>query len=75
MLVNYYYSNRVIDNGGYDESDDLLVMCRGCASKHNEQVQLAQRGDEDSECEFCKATNNPQHSAELDRLFAQMRQA
>lgn len=74
MLVNYYYSVRVLVDGGYEDvgEDGLLHLCHGCAKKHADQVQWASRGDDQSECEFCRATNDPAHSAELDQIFAQV---
>ena len=74
MLVNFYYSIRVLESIGYKEDDDsLLTLCRACADKHAGDVKWAQRGNDDSECEFCDATNNPARTAELDRIFAQVR--
>lgn len=71
MKVNYYYSVRVLENGGYDENDDLLHLCRACAQQYAADVQWASRGDDESECEFCGATNNPERTAHLDALFAE----
>ena len=77
MNVNYYYSVRVMEEeGGYEEGEEegLLSLCRPCAHKHADAVQWASRGDEQSECEFCPATNDPEHSAYLDKLFFEVKQ-
>lgn len=73
LLVNYYYSVRVLSNGGYEDvgEDGLLILCRLCAKKHSNAVQWASRGDDQSECEFCRSSNDPQHSAQLNILFQQ----
>lgn len=73
MLVDYYYSVRVLADGGYEDvgEDGLLSLCGGCAKQYAESVQWASRGDDESECEFCGASNDPVRSAELDKLFAQ----
>ena len=68
MLVNYYYSLNAPDA----TDSDLLHLCRTCAAKHAAQVQWASRGDDQSECEFCDATNDPAHSAELDAEYARV---
>jgi hypothetical protein len=65
MKVNYYYSTAVEQT-----EDDLLHLCRECAAKHADRVQWASRGDEESECEFCDATNDPERTAHLNALFA-----
>lgn len=72
MLVDYYYSTRVLANGGYEDvgEDGLLTLCGACAKKHAADVQWASRGDVESECEFCNASNDPARSAELNRIFA-----
>lgn len=74
MLVNFYYSVRVLANGGYEDvgEDGLLSLCRDCAKQHAADVQWASRGDDQTECEFCPTTNDPAHSAELDKLFAEI---
>lgn len=76
MIVNYYYSVRVLNTeGGYTDDDELLTLCRSCAKEHAADVQWAGRGDAQSECEFCRASNDPAYSAHLDQLFAQVRHA
>lgn len=74
MNVNFYYSVRVLENGGYEDvgEDGLLSLCGKCAKQHAAGVQRASRGDEQSECEFCGASNDPAYSAQLDQLFAQV---
>lgn len=74
LLVNFYYSVRVLENGGYEDvgEDGLLALCRACAKQHATDVQWASRGDEQSECELCRASNDPAHSAELDAIYAQV---
>lgn len=73
MRVNYYYSVRVLADGGYEDvgEDGLLSLCRHCAQVHAADVQWASRGDDQSECEFCHATNDPAHTAHLNALFAE----
>lgn len=73
MIVNYYYSVRVQETIGYEEGDDdsLLQLCRSCAAKHAADVQFASRGDEENECEFCGAANDPHRKVELDVLYLQ----
>ena len=75
-LVNYYYSVRVLADGGYEDvgEDGLLSLCRLCAKKHSGAVQWASRGDDQGECEFCSSSNDPAHSAQVDALFAQFTQ-
>jgi hypothetical protein len=76
MKVNYYYSINILETIGYEDDDDsMLSLCSACAHQHADQVQWASRGDAQSECEFCRASNDPAHSAELDALFAQVRNA
>lgn len=71
MLVNFYYSVRVLADGDYTGDDELLQLCRPCARKHAADVQWASRGDEESECEFCGAANDLERKAHLDAIFAQ----
>ena len=72
MKVNYYYSVRVLADGGYEDvgEDGLLILCRDCANTYRADVQWASRGDDQSECEFCRASNDPVNSAALDTIFA-----
>jgi hypothetical protein len=74
MQVNFYYSVRVMADGGYEDvgEDGLLTLCGGCARKHSADVQWASRGDDQSECEFCRTSNDPAYSAQLDQLFAEI---
>lgn len=72
MIVNYYYSLNVLNGDGYEGDEDLLHLCRACAKQHAADVQWASRGDDQSECEFCRASNDPANSAELDRIFAEV---
>lgn len=68
MKVNHYYSLSIQE---YGEDDELLHLCRDCAKQHADQVQWASRGDDQTECEFCRATNDPAHTAHLNAVFAQ----
>ena len=75
MKVNFYYSVRVMADGGYEDvgEDGLLQLCGDCASKHSADVQWASNGHDQGECEFCRASNDPDNSAALDTLFTQVR--
>lgn len=70
--VNFYYSVRVLADGGYGDvgEDGLLTLCRDCAKKHRAAVQWASRGDAQSECEFCNASNDPQWSRQQAADYA-----
>lgn len=68
--VNYYYSERQAADIGVE--DGALHLCRACATKHADQVQWLSKGDDQSECEFCDASNDPAYSRELDALFAKV---
>jgi hypothetical protein len=72
MIVNYYYSIKVLEAGMYDGEDGALHLCRDCARKHAEDVRWLSKGDDQSECEFCRASNDPANSAALDRIFAEV---
>lgn len=56
MKVNYYYSDELTS----DTEGNLVQLCYGCAAANPDNIEWAQRGDEDSECEECDATNNPE---------------
>lgn len=66
MLVNKYSSRDDQDE------DDLLHLCRSCAAQYAARVRWACRGDEESECEFCGASNDEAHSQALDASYAQI---
>jgi len=71
LRVNYYY-NLLVDG---ESEDGLLSICRSCARERAADVQWASRGDEESECGFCDAANDPQRKVELDALVAQYTRA
>lgn len=69
MTVNYYYS----DDLTADTEGNLVQLCRACATKHQGVVQWASKGDNESECELCGATNDAARTRELDELMAAQR--
>jgi len=65
MQVNRYYSDELTS----DDEGNLVMLCREHAAKNRAIIQWASRGDEESECELCDASNDPARSTELDILF------
>lgn len=55
MIVNYYYSDELTN----DDEGNLVQLCRGCAAQNRDQIQWASRGDDQSACELCRASNDP----------------
>lgn len=69
MQVNYYYS---LNNPAPESDDELLVLCRDCARKHAADVQWAQRGDDENECEFCGLANDEGLAQARDADYARI---
>jgi hypothetical protein len=67
-MVTYFYdwSGKLNEDG---ISGGLVQLCGVCAAALGDEVQKAQRGDEESECEICGAANDAARAAQLDALM------
>ena len=70
MLVNFYY-----DDSGELTSDDegcLVQLCGSCAKLHSDKVRKASRGHDQSTCELCGASNDPDWTESVNRMIARL---
>ena len=70
MRVHFFYdwSGELSTDG----EGGLVQLCDHCAWKQGDAVHKAQRGDLESECELCDASNDPARSARLDAVIARL---
>jgi hypothetical protein len=67
-MVHYFYdwSGELSDDG----EGGLVTLCGRCAAEQGENVQKAQRGDDESCCALCDAANDPEYRRHIDALIA-----